>query len=169
MKKIIKKYRGTYKCNLNKEEINFDKLMKAGLIIFSGSRDPFTEEEIAALSKYIKEGGNVLCLMTDGCDVRNNSNLSILTSQFGIECNSDCVVRTSFYKYFHPKEAYIHNGILNEEVSRVANGLAKEAKKPQNTFLSNVIGKDDEEDYMKEASRGGLDFVYVNGLTLKIE
>jgi len=40
------------------------------------------------------------------------------------------VVRTTFYKYFHPKEAYIYNGILNEEVTRVANGLAKEAKKP---------------------------------------
>ena len=26
MKKIIKKYRGTYKCNLNKDELVFDKL-----------------------------------------------------------------------------------------------------------------------------------------------
>jgi intraflagellar transport protein 52 len=40
------------------------------------------------------------------------------------------VVRTSFYKYFHPKEAYVHSGILNEEVTRVANGLVKEGKKP---------------------------------------
>ncbi len=40
------------------------------------------------------------------------------------------MVRTSFYKYFHPKEAYVHSGILNEEVTRVANGLVKEGKKP---------------------------------------
>jgi intraflagellar transport protein 52 len=38
------------------------------------------------------------------------------------------VIRTSFYKYFHPKEAYIHNGILNEEVTRVVNGYSKEPK-----------------------------------------
>lgn len=30
--------------------------------------------------------------------------------------NNDCVVRTSFYKYFHPKEVYIQEGIINEEV-----------------------------------------------------
>ena len=27
--------------------------------------------------------------------------------QFGISVNNDCVVRTTFYKYFHPKEVYI--------------------------------------------------------------
>ena len=26
---------------------------------------------------------------------------------------SDAVVRTSYYKYFHPKEVYVSNGILN--------------------------------------------------------
>lgn len=71
--------------------------------------------------------------------------------QYGISVNNDCVVRTSFYKYFHPKEAYVHSGILNDEVTRVANGLPKEAKRPQHAFLSNVIGKDDDEDeYLKE-------------------
>ena len=44
---------------------------------------------------------------------KNNTNISSLTSQFGITINNDCVIRTSFYKYFHPKEAYVHNGILN--------------------------------------------------------
>jgi intraflagellar transport protein 52 len=51
-----------------------------------------------------------------------------VTKKFGITINTDCVIRTSFYKYFHPKEAYIHNGILNEEVSRVINGFTKEPK-----------------------------------------
>jgi len=60
-------------------------------------------------------------------------------------------VRTSFYKYFHPKECYVHNGILNEEVARVANGRPKETKKPQPSFISTVIGKDDEEEYLKES------------------
>lgn len=65
--------------------------------------------------------------------------------------NNDCVVRTAFYKYFHPKETFVRSGILNEEVTRVANNLPKEAKRPQHAFISNVIGKEDEEDeYSKE-------------------
>jgi intraflagellar transport protein 52 len=59
-----------------------------------------------------------------------------MTRKFGITIHSDCVIRTSFYKYFHPKEAYVHNGVLNEEVARVANGYAREPKaKGNNGFL----------------------------------
>lgn len=29
---------------------------------------------------------------------------------------TDAVVRTSYYKYFHPKEALIANGVLNRSV-----------------------------------------------------
>lgn len=50
---------------------------------------------------------------------RANTNINFLLEQFGINWNNDCVARTSFYKYFHPKESLVHNGILNEEVSRV--------------------------------------------------
>ena len=49
----------------------------------------------------------------EGGDSRNTTNVSAITSKFGITVNNDCVIRTSFYKYFHPKEAYVHNGILN--------------------------------------------------------
>ncbi|KRX07177.1 hypothetical protein PPERSA_00087 [Pseudocohnilembus persalinus] len=157
-------------CNLNKEEIIYEKLKHAHLIIFSGSREPFTENEINVLSRYLEEGGNVLCLLNEGGDDKNNTNINALTEKYGIECNSDCVVRTCFAKYFHPKEAYITNGILNQEVARQANSWTQEqVKKPQNQFLSNIIGKDEEDEYTKEQNRGGLDFVYVNGATLKCD
>ena len=74
---------------------------------------------------------------------RNNTNVTEVTKKFGITINSDCVIRTSFYKYFHPKEAYIHNGILSEEVTRVINGYAKEPKVKQNAFMMGA--KDDDE------------------------
>lgn len=73
---------------------------------------------------------------------RNTTNLNEFTEQFGITINNDCVVRTSFYKYFHPKEAYIHNGILNEEVTRVINGYSKEPQgRHKNMFM--LGGRDD--------------------------
>lgn len=66
-----------------------------------------------------------MILVNEGGDQKNNTNLNKVTSKFGIQINNDCVVRTSFYKYLHPKEAYIQSGILNEEVTRVINGYEK--------------------------------------------
>ena len=34
--------------------------------------------------------------------------------------NNDAVVRTNYYKYFHPKECLIQNGVLNRAVSEAA-------------------------------------------------
>ena len=76
-------------------------------------------------------------------------------------------MRTSFYKYFHPKEAYIHNGILNEEIVRVINGYAKDPKGRNASFLmGGAAANDDEQE--KESKRTGCDFVYVSGATLKV-
>ena len=33
---------------------------------------------------------------------------------------SDAVVRSVYYKYFHPKEALVSNGVLNRAISRAA-------------------------------------------------
>ena len=38
---------------------------------------------------------------------RAGTNLNYLFEQYGISVNNDSVVRTAFYKYFHPKEALI--------------------------------------------------------------
>lgn len=78
------------------------------------------------------------------------------------------MIRTSFYKYFHPKEAYIHNGILNEEIVRIINGYSKEAKSKNPAFLMGGAAAGDEDDEQKEARRTGADFVYVNGLTMNV-
>ena len=76
-------------------------------------RDKLPPEEVANLIKYVETGGNLFVCANEGGDPRNNTNINDVTKKFGIMVNSDCVVRTSFYKYFHPKEAYIHNGVLN--------------------------------------------------------
>ena len=54
-----------------------------------------------------------MILCTEDGDQQNNSNLNKVTSKFGIQVHSDWIVRDSFYKYFHPKEAYVQSGILN--------------------------------------------------------
>ena len=37
-----------------------------------------------------------------------------------IFCSIDSVARTVYYKYFHPKEALISNGVLNREINKAA-------------------------------------------------
>lgn len=34
--------------------------------------------------------------------------------------NSDAVVRSVYYKYFHPKEVFVANGVLNREINKAA-------------------------------------------------
>jgi intraflagellar transport protein 52 len=36
----------------------------------------------------------------------------------GISVNNDSVIRRTFCKYLHPKEAFVANGILNNELVR---------------------------------------------------
>ncbi len=56
-------------------------------------------------------------------------------------------MRTAFYKYFHPKEALIEQGILHNEVSRVALDRPREDRRRKNprSFITNVAGPREEE------------------------
>lgn len=46
------------------------------------------------------------------------TNINAMLEQLGISVNTDSVVRKTFFKYLHPKEAYVGNGILNNELVR---------------------------------------------------
>jgi intraflagellar transport protein 52 len=115
-------------------------------------------------------GGCVLVLAQEGGDRKHGCNLNEFTRRLGITINNDLVIRTSYYKYMHPTEALVSNGILSEEVIRVCNGETREAKPAQKyAFLSNIADTgNDDEDFEKEAARGGLDFLYVQGASLTV-
>jgi intraflagellar transport protein 52 len=54
--------------------------------------------------------------MTEGGEVRSETNLNYFLEEYGVAVNNDCVVRSAYYKYFHPKENLITSGILNSEI-----------------------------------------------------
>ncbi|CAD8120067.1 unnamed protein product [Paramecium sonneborni] len=166
-KKIVKKYKGQYKFGLNKDDLVIDKIRNANLLIFGGSRAPFTEKEIKCLEDYLISGGNLLILFSDGGESKSTSNLNAFIEKFGIYVNNDCVVRTCYFKYFHPKEAYIQQGVINQEIVRVINGEQREARKNKAStpYLQGVIEMEDTE----INNQGGLDFVYPNGATLIVK
>ena len=68
-----------------------------------------------------------MIIMQEGGEQRLDTNINAFLEQVGISVNSDSVIRKHFYKYLHPKEAFVGNGILNKEIVRVAKGAAKQS------------------------------------------
>jgi len=48
----------------------------------------------------------------EGGDKKSRSNLNDVLKNFNVVLNHNSVLRTNFYKYLHPKEAYITNGVV---------------------------------------------------------
>jgi len=57
-----------------------------------------------------------MIMMAEGGEHKLNTNINAMLEQVGISVNSDSVIRKTFHKYLHPKEAFIGNGCLNDEL-----------------------------------------------------
>ena len=101
-----------------------DRLKEASLVIFGAPREKFSAAEFDAIKTYVNEGGSALFFLGEGGEGRYGTNINYLLEQFGIAVNSDSVVRTVYYKYLHPKEVFISNGILNKEIGAASAKLA---------------------------------------------
>jgi intraflagellar transport protein 52 len=64
---------------------------------------------VSLLRAFIEHGGSVLVLAECNAQVHM---YNALTQHFGITLYQDCVLRTVFYKYNHPKECYIKNAMI---------------------------------------------------------
>ncbi|CAB0019329.1 unnamed protein product [Nesidiocoris tenuis] len=127
---------------INKEEITQGVLDDASVFIVATPKEKFTETEFNALKGFLDGGGAVLVTLGEGGEKSFETNINYLLEEYGIMINNDSVVRTHYYKYFHPKECLIPNGVLNR-------GIAK------------FVGKDSKKDFASCFS-----FVYPFGATL---
>lgn len=103
--------------------------------------------------------------LNEGGEHKNGTNINAMLEQIGISINSDAVIRKTFYKYLHPKEAFIANGILNPELVRAAHGRQKEEEKP-GKFSKRYRDTKDELQGLNE--NGGLSFVYPYGASMNV-
>jgi intraflagellar transport protein 52 len=115
---------------------------------------------------YVESGGSVFLLMAEGGESKANTNINAMLEQVGISCNADSVIRKSFHKYLHPKEAFVGNGCLNEELVRVANGEAQKEAPKQGKYTKRY--KDNMDQAAQRDENGGLKFVYPYGSTLNV-
>ncbi|KAI4877681.1 hypothetical protein NFI96_021207 [Prochilodus magdalenae] len=151
-KSLQKRLRAQWKIQSIKEELTAEKLQGAKLWLTAGPREKFTAAELEVLKQYLNGGGNVLVMLGEGGEINYDTNINFLLEEFGIMVNSDTVVRNVYYKYFHPKEALVSNGVLNREFSRAAGKV--------------VTGIIDDESAGNNAQ--ALMFVYPYGATLNV-
>ncbi|XP_061418542.1 intraflagellar transport protein 52 homolog [Lethenteron reissneri] len=151
-KTLQKRLRTNWKIQTLKDEVSEEKLLGARVWISGGPREKFTAAEIEALKRYLDSGGTVLVMLGEGGEAKHDTNINFLLEEFGIMVNNDAVIRNVYYKYYHPKEALISNGVLNREINRAAG-------KP-------VPGAGDDENGSHISQ--GLTFVYPYGATLNV-
>lgn len=58
-------------------------------------------------------------MLGEGGEPKFNTNINFFLEEFGISLNADAVIRPSYYKYFHPKEAIIGGGIASDYIVKV--------------------------------------------------
>jgi intraflagellar transport protein 52 len=169
-KKLLRRLKQTYSVSTNKEELNYENLKDYQVLVLGCPREPFRKEEFEQLMQYINHGGSLLVMLAEGGEAKNGTNVNYLIEQFGISINGDSLLRTSYFKYFHPKEVYVSNGILNKEIVRAAKGIQKPSAKKDTEGRENKIAKKLME--MKDESKhdnSGLHFVYPFGSTLNVQ
>ncbi|KAK9509771.1 hypothetical protein O3M35_007009 [Rhynocoris fuscipes] len=141
-KALQRRLKVNWKVEVNKDEIVAETLHGATVFIIPSPRERFTENEFNTLKGYLDGGGSVLVMLGEGGEKKFETNINYILEEYGIMINNDSVVRTHYYKYFHPKECLIPNGVLNR-------GIAK------------FLGKDVNKDFSQ-----CLQFVYPYGATL---
>uniref|UniRef100_A0A3B4FB35 Intraflagellar transport 52 n=1 Tax=Pundamilia nyererei TaxID=303518 RepID=A0A3B4FB35_9CICH len=151
-KSMQKRLKAQWKIQSIKEELSLDKLKSVKLWITAGPRERFTGSEMEALKVYLDGGGNILVMLGEGGEMKYDTNINFLLEDFGVMVNNDAVVRNVYYKYFHPKEALVSNGVLNREISRAAGKV--------------VTGIIEDENVGNNAQ--ALTFVYPYGATLTV-
>ncbi|CAH8434591.1 unnamed protein product [Dicrocoelium dendriticum] len=115
-----KRLKSTWQILANKDEITMERLCSSKLFVICGPTEKFNAAEFSTLKKYLEHGGAILVLLGENGECRYTTNINFLLEQYGIMVNNDAVVRTAYYKYFHPKEALIPDGVLNRSVAEAS-------------------------------------------------
>eukprot|EP00759_Apiculatamorpha_spiralis_P039328 PhF_6_TR38144/c0_g1_i1/m.56974/K19681/IFT52; intraflagellar transport protein 52 len=131
LRTLHRKLKQSCKVEIHKDEWNLEKLREYDILILSQPTEPITSDDILTLQQYLEKGGSILVTLGEIREEKE-SVLTPFLNSFGITPNQDCVLRTVYQKYHHPKEVCITNGILNREINRAA---GKSIQGPALTFV----------------------------------
>ena len=127
-----------------KKEFKLEKIRPANLFVIGEPKALFTPDEINILKQYLEEGGNLLIIQGEQGDTKNNTNLNNFLKDYGLSFHGDSVVRTAFYKYFHPKQCLIDTLTVHPGFLKTIKNIKK--KKRIDLMSDDDIGQDDDDD-----------------------
>lgn len=165
LKKMVKRLKEHFKCVVNNDEIKYDKIKKAHALIVVAPTEKYNKKELEILEKFLDDGKKILIVGGEGGELKLGTNINVLLDKYGIFMNDDVVIRTSYYKYFNPKELFVQNGVVDEEFVRVANGQEKQKLAKKNQRLAIALDDDDDDN---SSGLGGFHFVYPFGCTFMV-
>lgn len=146
-----------WKLLTNRDDITLEKLIQHRIFISIGPQKKFQSSEIDALKRYLTvHNGSVLILLCEGGESKLNTNINFFLEDFGIFVNNDAIVRTTYYKYFNPKEALVSDGVLNRALAEFSGKL---------NDISLNLSSSDKNDHAAKS----LQFVYPFGATLNVQ
>lgn len=115
-------------------------------------------------------------MLGEGGEERFKTNINYLLEQWGITIHNDSVIRTVYFKYFHPREVCIDNGVLNSGINKAAGkrvpgsannrgvGAPSSAGIKNSRDINNVLPLSS-----STTSDTNITFVYPYGATLSVE
>mmetsp|Transcript_10675 Transcript_10675/g.10744 ORF Transcript_10675/g.10744 Transcript_10675/m.10744 type:complete len:558 (-) Transcript_10675:272-1945(-) len=161
-KKLARRLKSNYKISANKDEISQDRLGDVDILVFGGPREPFTSVEFAELKKWLNNGGRAMIMLGDGGERLAESNMNYLLEEYGMTVNADSVIRSVFYKYLHPKEVFICDGVLVPDLAKKKNSVASAGSRKTNKPAGNSSKGE------KGTVQEKLNFVYPYGASLNV-
>ncbi|XP_055710656.1 intraflagellar transport protein 52 homolog [Phlebotomus papatasi] len=118
-KTVHRKIKNDFRIEINKSDITENSLKDARLFIASGPQENFTEDEFKVLKNFVQTGGQVMILLGEGGETDFNTNVNFFLEEYGMSINADVALRASYYKFFHPKEAIVCEGIGTQSLLKV--------------------------------------------------
>lgn len=78
-------------------------------------------------------------MLGEGGETRTDTNINFLLEEYGVMINGDTVIRTNFFKYFHPKEALVSNGVVNRAISTYAGKQLADDDEAKSQYLNATV------------------------------
>jgi hypothetical protein len=108
--------------NLREGSAGYTSLSKAvsqssstSVLVVGNPQRPLSTSEQQKLVDFILDGGHlVVCASAGGLPA---SNFNDVLELFGIALRQDAVVRCAMHKYYHPKQVFVSDGIVNRAIT----------------------------------------------------
>lgn len=121
-----------YSVAINNGIISKHMIFQTNIFVILDPTEKLEASELKTLSKYVKKGGKIFITSSEG---KKESNINDFLKEFGIEFQSDSVIRMQrCSEYHHPKESFIKDGVVNEAIFNLIQNPNEIHKKLMNFF-----------------------------------